>query len=57
MTVPRYREHPEQLPPTLVMEGARVNPEWLAKFLKDPALAIATLTAIVWTVSAGASNF
>jgi cytochrome c551/c552 len=38
MNVPHFREHPEQLPPTLVMEGARVNPEWLAGFLRNPAL-------------------
>lgn len=38
MSMPQYRDHPEQLPPTLVMEGAKVNPEWLAKYLKNPAL-------------------
>jgi cytochrome c1 len=28
----------EQKPPTLIGEGARVNPEWLMGFLKNPAL-------------------
>jgi hypothetical protein len=39
-TVPRYQDPDwkEQLPPTLVQEGARVSPEWLARFLENPAL-------------------
>ena len=28
----------EQLPPTLVGEGARVDPDWLARFLSNPAM-------------------
>lgn len=28
----------EQLPPTLVGQGARVNPDWLARFLRNPAM-------------------
>jgi len=28
----------EQLPPKLYTEGARVNPEWLRRFLSNPAL-------------------
>lgn len=28
----------EQLPPTLVGEGARVDPDWLARFLRNPAM-------------------
>ena len=28
----------EQLPPRLTSEGARVNPDWLLRFLKDPSL-------------------
>jgi cytochrome c2 len=38
--VPRYQDPDwkEQLPPTLVQEGARVNPGWLARFLTNPAL-------------------
>jgi cytochrome c2 len=28
----------EQLPPALLQEGARVNPEWLEQFLANPAL-------------------
>ena len=28
----------EQLPPSLVGEGARVDPNWLARFLRNPAL-------------------
>jgi mono/diheme cytochrome c family protein len=37
---PRYAdpEMQEQLPPPLNEEGARVNPEWLARFLANPAL-------------------
>ena len=27
----------EQLPPRLTSEGARVNPDWLLRFLKDPS--------------------
>ena len=38
MNMPLYREHPEQLPPTLVTLGAKVNPEWLARYLKNPAM-------------------
>ncbi len=39
-TLPRYQDPDwsEQKPPTLIGEGARVNPEWLARFLKNPAL-------------------
>jgi hypothetical protein len=29
----------EQLPPRLTSEGARVNPDWLLRFLRDPSLA------------------
>jgi cytochrome c551/c552 len=28
----------EQLPPSLLQEGARVNPEWLTRFLTNPAM-------------------
>jgi cytochrome c551/c552 len=38
MSVPRYRDAQEQLPPKLLTEGARVDPEWLRKFLSNPAL-------------------
>jgi hypothetical protein len=38
MDLPRYRETPEQLPPKLLTEGARVDPEWLRRFLANPAL-------------------
>lgn len=40
MTLPRYQtpEGKEQLPPPLIGAGARLNPEWLAKFLANPAL-------------------
>ena len=31
----------EQLPPRLTSEGARVNPDWLLRFLKDPSLSTA----------------
>jgi cytochrome c551/c552 len=38
--MPRYQDPDwkEQLPPSLVQEGARVNPGWLAAFLANPAL-------------------
>ncbi|MYC67862.1 MAG: c-type cytochrome [Acidobacteriia bacterium] len=41
MTIPRYTDDPdwaEQLPPQLYTEGARVQPDWLAGFLANPAL-------------------
>jgi len=41
MTMPRYTDDPdwaEQFPPQLYTEGARVQPEWLRGFLKNPAL-------------------
>lgn len=39
-SLPRY-QHPdwkEQVPPSLIQEGARTDPEWLAAFLANPAL-------------------
>jgi hypothetical protein len=33
-----YKDNPEQLPPKLLTEGARVDPEWLRRFLSNPAL-------------------
>jgi cytochrome c551/c552 len=38
MGLPQYRETPEQLPPKLLTEGARVDPEWLRRFLSNPSL-------------------
>ncbi len=40
MTLPRYQtpDGKGQLPPRLVTEGARVNPQWLERFLANPAL-------------------
>ncbi len=41
MTIPRYTDDPdwaEQLPPQLYTEGARVQPNWLTSFLRNPAL-------------------
>ncbi len=38
MTMPRYQDAQEQLPPKLLTEGARVEPEWLLHFLGNPAL-------------------
>ena len=38
MTMPRYQDAQEQLPPKLLTEGARVEPEWLLHFLENPAL-------------------
>jgi hypothetical protein len=36
--VKRYQDAQEQLPPKLLTEGARVDPEWLLHFLTNPAL-------------------
>jgi cytochrome c2 len=40
MGMARYQgpDGQEQLPPKLLTEGARVDPEWLLRFLKNPAL-------------------
>ncbi len=40
MGVPRYQgpDGQEQLPPKLLTEGARVDPDWLLRFLTNPAL-------------------
>jgi cytochrome c551/c552 len=40
MTLPQYQtpEGKDKLPPVLVGAGARLNPEWLARFLENPAL-------------------
>jgi cytochrome c2/uncharacterized ParB-like nuclease family protein len=38
MSLARYRDVQEQLPPKLLTEGARVDPEWLRKFLSNPSL-------------------
>ncbi len=38
MSVKRYQDAQELLPPKLLTEGARVDPEWLLRFLKNPAL-------------------
>jgi Cytochrome c len=40
MTLPRYQDPDwkDQLPPTLIGEGARVNPQWLMRFLNNPSL-------------------
>ena len=39
-TIPRYSDPDwkDQKPPTLIGEGARVNPEWLMRFLNNPSL-------------------
>jgi hypothetical protein len=34
----RYQDAQEMLPPKLLTEGARVDPEWLLRFLTNPAL-------------------
>jgi mono/diheme cytochrome c family protein len=41
MGLPMYQDADgkEQLPPRLTSQGARVNPDWLLTFLKDPSLA------------------
>jgi cytochrome c551/c552 len=38
MGLKQYQDNQEQLPPKLLTEGARVDPEWLRKFLSNPAL-------------------
>jgi len=38
MTMARYQDVREQLPPKLLTEGARVDPQWLLAFLTNPAL-------------------
>ena len=38
MRLPQYQDVQEQLPPKLLTEGARVDPEWLRKFLSNPSL-------------------
>lgn len=37
-TLPQFKDAREKLPPKLLTEGARVDPEWLMKFLSNPAL-------------------
>ncbi|HXT62022.1 MAG TPA: c-type cytochrome [Pyrinomonadaceae bacterium] len=37
-SMPFYSGQTEMLPPMLTSEGARVDPEWLMRFLKDPSL-------------------
>ena len=38
MGMKHYQDPQEQLPPKLLTEGARVDPEWLRRFLSNPAL-------------------
>src|ERR1051325_11700178 len=38
MSVKRYQDAQELLPPKLLTEGARVDPEWLMRFLRNPSL-------------------
>jgi cytochrome c2 len=38
MGMKHYQEAQEQLPPKLLTEGARVNPQWLLRFLTNPSL-------------------
>jgi cytochrome c551/c552 len=38
MTLARYQDAQEQLPPKLLTEGARVDPQWLLHFLANPSL-------------------
>src|SRR6266851_4475515 len=38
MALARYQEAQEQLPPKLLTEGARVDPQWLLHFLTNPSL-------------------
>jgi len=45
MFVKRFQDVQEQLPPKLLTEGARVDPEWLLRFLANPALNDVTRSA------------
>ena len=38
MGMKRYQDAQEQLPPKLLTEGARVDPQWLLRFLNNPSL-------------------
>jgi len=38
MGMAHYQDVQEQLPPKLLTEGARVDPEWMLRFLKNPSL-------------------
>jgi hypothetical protein len=38
MKMARYQDAQEQLPPQLLTEGARVDPQWLLHFLANPSL-------------------
>ncbi len=38
MALARYQDGQEQLPPKLLTEGARVDPQWLLHFLTNPSL-------------------
>ena len=38
MGLKQYQDTPEALPPKLLTEGARVDPEWLRRFLSNPSL-------------------
>ena len=38
MGMKTYQDNPETLPPKLLTEGARVDPEWLRRFLSNPSL-------------------
>jgi mono/diheme cytochrome c family protein len=50
MTMPRYQDAQEQLPPKLLTEGARVEPEWLLHFLANPALSETIRTGMVFAL-------
>ncbi|MEW6129095.1 MAG: hypothetical protein AB1757_18800 [Acidobacteriota bacterium] len=51
-TVPIYQGQAEMLPPRLTTQGARVNPEWLLKFLKDPSLSSGDANAVKQAMAA-----
>ena len=55
MTLPRYQDPDwkDQRPPTLIGEGARVNPEWLMGFLNNPSLDRKSVRT--WTATACAA--
>ncbi len=54
-SLPFYASTKELLPPMLTSEGARVDPDWLMKFLKDPSMMQAGEKPMVPSPAASAS--
>jgi cytochrome c551/c552 len=58
MGLPMYQDADgkEQLPPRLTSEGARVDPTWLLRFLKDPSMSATGGGAEAGTIKAAMPN-